>query len=235
NVAAVLNVTADHLGINGIDTLDQLAEIKRIPVEVAQDAAVLNADDPRCLAMADHTEARRICYVTMDPRHALVREHIRAGGCAVVLEQGMNGEMITIYDGGRHSPLLWTHLIPATLEGKAVHNVQNAMFAAACAYALGEGPMNLSLDHIRHGLRTFSTSYYEAPGRLNVYDEHPFKVILDYAHNPDAVAVMMDLVDKLDVRGKKRLVLAAPGDRRDEDVEAIARHAAGHFDHYVCK
>ncbi|NNF57285.1 MAG: cyanophycin synthetase [Rhodothermaceae bacterium] len=235
NVAACINVAADHLGLKGIETLEQLAEIKRIPIEVATDSAVLNADDEHCLAMAAHTQAERLCYVTMNPGNALVREHIRAGGCAVVLEQGINGDMITIYDGGRHIPLLWTHLIPATLEGKAVHNVQNAMFAAACAHALGEGPMDISLEQIRHGLRTFSTSYYEAPGRLNIYDEHPFKVILDYAHNPDAVAMMVDLADKLDVPGIKRLVLAAPGDRRDEDVEAIARHAAGHFDHYVCK
>ncbi len=240
DVAACLNVRADHLGLGGIDTLEKLAEVKRIPVEVATGCAVLNADDEHCLRMAEHVRAEHLCYVTMDPTNALVREHIRAGGRAVALEAGLNGEMITIYDGGRHLPLVWTHLIPATLEGKATHNVQNAMFAAALAYALGEGPLQagpraLTLDHIRHGLRTFSTSFYEAPGRLNVFDEHPFKVILDYAHNPDAVGQMVALADRLDVRGKKRLVLAAPGDRRDEDVEAIARHAAGHFDHYVCK
>ncbi len=148
--------------MKGIDTLEQLAEIKRVPIEIAKDTAVLNADDALCLAMADHTEAKHICYVTMNPRNALVREHIRAGGRAVVLEAGINGDMITIYDGGRHIPLLWTHLIPATLEGKATHNVQNAMFAAAMAYALGESVINISLDQIQHGLRTFSTSFYEA-------------------------------------------------------------------------
>ncbi|OZC01829.1 cyanophycin synthetase [Rubricoccus marinus] len=236
DVAACLNVRADHLGIRGIDTLDQLAEIKKIPIDVAKDCAVLNADDERCLAMAADSRAESICYVTMDPQHAIVREHVRAGGRAVVLEPGMNGDMITIYDGGRHIPLLWTHLIPATMEGKATHNVQNAMFAAGMAYALGENAMEkINLDHIRHGLRTFSTSYYEAPGRLNVFDEHPFKVILDYAHNPDAVGMMVELAGKLDVRGKRRLVLAAPGDRRDEDIREIATIAAGHFDHYVCK
>ncbi|MEL6615706.1 MAG: cyanophycin synthetase, partial [Bacteroidota bacterium] len=236
DVAACLNVRADHLGIRGIDTLDQLAEIKKIPVDVAKDCAVLNADDPRCLAMAGDLQAASICYVTMDPQHVIVREHVRAGGRAVVLEPGMNGDMITIYDGGRHIPLLWTHLIPATLEGKATHNVQNAMFAAGMAYALGEGAMpQIDLEKIRQGLRTFSTSYYEAPGRLNVFDEHPFKVILDYAHNPDAVGMMVDLSDKLDVRGQRRVVLAAPGDRRDEDIREIAALAAGHFDHYICK
>ncbi|HEX9950799.1 MAG TPA: cyanophycin synthetase, partial [Rubricoccaceae bacterium] len=235
DVAACLNVTSDHLGLGRIDTLDQLAAIKRVPIEVARTAVVLNADDPRVLAMAEHSRAKKIVYVTMDADHSLVREHVREGGRAVVLERGMGGEMITLFDAGRHIPLLWTHLIPATIEGKATHNVQNAMFAAAICHAIGDGPMSLTLDQIRHGLRTFTTSFYEAPGRLNVYDEHPFKVILDYAHNPAAVEAMGRLVDKLDVKGLRRLVISAPGDRRDEDVIAVARAAAPHFDTIICK
>ena len=134
NVAACLNVTADHLGLRGIETVEQLAEVKRVPIEIATDAAVLNADDPLCLQMADYTDATRLCYVTMNPAHALVKQHIRAGGQAFVLEQGMNGHVIAIYDNEVHTPLVWTHLIPATIEGRALHNVQNAMFAAALAY-----------------------------------------------------------------------------------------------------
>jgi cyanophycin synthetase len=129
-VGAVLNVASDHLGLKGIDTLEQLAEVKRIVVEVARDCAVLNADDPNVLKMSAYTDAKVICYVTMNPSHPLVREHMRAGGRACALEAGVNGHMITLYDKGSHIPLLWTHLIPATLEGRALHNVQNAMFAA---------------------------------------------------------------------------------------------------------
>lgn len=230
NVACCLNIAADHLGMRGINTLEQLAELKRIVVEVAQDVAVLNADDEHCLRMADHSQAERICYFTLNPNHELVREHIRAGGLACVLEQGINGHMITLFDGGSHIPLLWTHLIPATMEGKAIHNVQNAMAASAMAYSLGA-----SLEDIRHGLRTFDTSFFQAPGRMNVWDEHPFKVILDYAHNPAAVEAMCHTAAQLSVNGRRLVVLAAPGDRRDEDIDAIARHAAGHFDHYFCK
>jgi len=230
NVAACLNIAADHLGMRGIDTLEQLAELKRIVVEVAQDVAVLNADDDLCLKMADYTQAERICYFTLNPNHELVREHIRAGGLACVLEQGINGHMITLFDGGAHIPLLWTHLIPATLEGKAVHNVQNAMCASAMAYSLGA-----SLEDIRHGLRTFDTSFFQAPGRMNVFDEHPFKVILDYAHNPAAVEAMCKTAAQLSVNGRRIAVLAAPGDRRDEDIDEIGRLAAGSFDHYLCK
>ena len=230
NVSACLNISSDHLGLKGVNTLEQLAEAKRVVIEVAKDVAVLNADDHLCLQMADYTKAKRLCYVTMNPRHALVKEHIRRGGMALVLEQGINGDMITIYDNGSHTPLLWTHLIPATIEGKAIHNVQNAMFAAALSYS-----MDKELDQIRHGLRTFDSTFFQAPGRMNQYDEHPFKVILDYGHNPAAINVVCQTIDRFDVHGEKIVVLSAPGDRRDQDINDIAKEAAGHFDRYILK
>ena len=230
NVGAVLNVQSDHLGMKGIDTLEQLAEVKRVVVEVATDCAVLNADDPLVLRMAGYTDAKSICYVTMNPQHGLVREHIRAGGRACALEAGVNGQMITLYDRGGHIPLVWTHLIPATLEGRAMHNVQNAMFAAAMAFSLG-----IKLDAIRQGLRTFDSTFYQAPGRMNVFDEHPFKVLFDYGHNAHAVGMLADLAARLEVKGRRIVVLAGPGDRRDEDLVAIAEAVAGRFDHYVCR
>ena len=230
NVGAVINISADHLGLRGVETLEQLAEVKRIVVEVARDCAVLNADDLHCLRMADHTRATRIAYVTMNPRHDLVRKHLRAGGLAAVLEEGINGQMITLYDKGAHLPLLWTHLIPATIEGKALHNVQNAMFAAVMSYAMG-----VKVENIRQGLRTFDTSYFQVPGRTNVFDELPFKVILDYGHNPAAVQAMTDLALRLECSGRRICVLSAPGDRRDEDIRAIARVAGKAFDHIILR
>jgi cyanophycin synthetase len=230
DVGAVINVASDHLGMKGIDTLEQLAEIKRIVIEVAQDCAVLNADDPNVLKMSGYTDAKVICYVTMNPQHGLVREHIRAGGRACALEAGVNGQMITLYDKGGHIPLLWTHLIPATLEGRALHNVQNALVAAAMAFSVG-----IKLDAIRPGLRTFDSTFFQAPGRMNVFNEHPFKVLFDYGHNAHAVGVMADLAQRLDTTGRRIVVLAGPGDRRDEDLLAIADAVAGRFDHYVCR
>ncbi|MDN5864016.1 MAG: cyanophycin synthetase [Gammaproteobacteria bacterium] len=230
NVGAVLNVQADHLGLKGIDTVEQLAKVKQIVVEVARDCAVLNADDPKVLKMSAYTDAENICYVTMNPAHPLVREHVRAGGRACALEEGVNGQMITMYDNGSHIPLLWTHLIPATLEGRATFNVQNAMFAASIAFSL-----DIKLDAIRQGLRTFDTTFYQAPGRMNIFDEHPFKVLFDYGHNAHAVQAMTRLAGQLDVSRRRIVVLAGPGDRRDEDLAAIAQAAAGHFDHYICR
>ena len=230
DVGAVLNVAPDHLGLRGIETLEEMAKVKRIVVEVAKGTAVLNADDDLCLRMAEHTKAEILCYVTMNAAHPLVREHVRAGGRAVVLEQGMNGQMITIYDNGAHIPLIWTHLIPATLEGRAMHNVQNALFAAAICYSLDK-----NLEDIRHGLRTFTASFFQAPGRMNVFDEHPFKVILDYGYNPTAIEAMCRLVDQLDPQGKRICVVTLPGDRRDEDIAEAGRIVAGTFDRYICR
>ncbi|WP_299637520.1 cyanophycin synthetase [uncultured Ruegeria sp.] len=230
NVAACLNVSADHLGLGGINTVEELAVVKRVVVESATDTAVLNADDINCLKMADYAGADQIFYVTTNPGHGLVKEHIKAGGKAIVLEKGMSGDMLTIYDNGLHIPVLWSHLIPATLEGKAIFNVQNAMFAAAMAYSFG-----VDLDNIRHGLRTFDTSYFQAPGRMNVYDEHSFKVILDYGHNPAALKAMAALADQLEIKGRRLCVVAMPGDRRNEDIVDGAAALAGHFDHFICK
>jgi cyanophycin synthetase len=230
DVAACINVTADHMGLGGIETLEQLARVKETVVRIANDTAVLNADDKLCLKMADNTRASHICYVTMDSTHGLVREHIRANGRAVVLEKGINGDMITIYDNGSHIPLLWTHLIPATIEGKAIHNVQNAMFAAAMAFSFGK-----DLDHIRNGLRTFDNSFFQSPGRTNVYNEHPFKVILDYAHNPASFAAIAELAERLDPEGRRVIVFSVPGDRRDEDILDSVKACLPQFTHFVCK
>lgn len=229
DVGAVLNVTSDHLGLGGVDTVDELARVKRVVVEVARDTAVLNADNEHTLKMASYTPAKNIFYVTRNPHHELVREHIRLGKHAIVLEEGLNGDQIVIYDNGTQIPLIWTHLIPATIEGKALHNVENAMFAAAMAYALGK-----TLDQIRNGLRTFDNTFFQSPGRMNVFDEHGFRVILDYGHNEAAVGAMVDLVERLNPRGRKIVCVTCPGDRRNEDVRDIAKKVAGKFDTYIC-
>jgi cyanophycin synthetase len=148
----------------------------------------------------------------------------------VVLEQGLAGQMITIYDNKAHIPMIWTHLIPATMEGRATHNVQNALFAAAICYGLGKG-----LEDIRHGLRTFNASFFQAPGRMNVFDEHPFRVILDYGHNPAAIEAMTKLIQQLDPDGRRICVVTLPGDRRNEDIAEAARIVAGGFDHFICR
>jgi cyanophycin synthetase len=235
DVGAVLNVSNDHLGLRGVNTLEDIAWVKRVVVETVhkRGASVLNADDPLVAAMAEDAGGR-IVYFSMqggEGSSELVKRHIAGGGCAVVLQSGVRGDMIAIYDGEQYIPLLWTHLIPATLEGKALHNVANALAATAIAYAHG-----VSVEHIRQGLRTFTTSFYQAPGRLNVFDEHPFRVIVDYAHNPAAFRAMRELVARLRPNHPRIIgMVAAPGDRRDVDIREVAQIAASIFDVVVIK
>jgi cyanophycin synthetase len=223
-VGAVLNVAADHLGLGGINDLDELAEVKQVIVEVAQEYCVLNADDERVARMAEHSPGKPI-WVTMNRNNERVRRHIRDNGKAVVLEEGLNGRMIVLYDGEEHIPVLWARQIPATVEGHALHNVQNAMFASAIALAMG-----ISLENIRQGLRTFTTDFFQTPGRMNFFNEHPFRVLLDYAHNAHGMASMAQMVREMTVHGRRLGVISAPGDRRDQDILDLARAAASAFD-----
>jgi cyanophycin synthetase len=235
DVGCVLNVSNDHLGQRGVNTVEEIAEIKQLVVEVVRDegASVLNADDALVAAMAGRAEGR-IVYFSMhggETAGERVREHIAQGGVAVVLQAGVKGDMIAIYDAEQYIPLLWTHLIPATLEGKARHNVANALAAAACAYAHG-----VSVENIRQGLRTFTTSFFQAPGRLNIFDEHPFRVLVDYGHNPAAFAAMKDLVERLRPAYKRVIgVVSAPGDRRDVDIAEVGAIAGPMFDLMLLK
>jgi len=228
-VGAVLNVASDHLGMGGVDDLDALAEVKRVVVEVARDFCVLNADDERVARMAEHSPGQAI-YVTMHRENELVRKHIRQRGRAVALEEGLNGRKIVLYEGEETVPLLWARQIPATVEGHALHNVQNAMFAAAIAHAMG-----ISLENIRQGLRTFTTDFYQTPGRMNFFNEHPFRVLLDYAHNAHGMKAMAQTVRELTVNGRRIGVVSAPGDRRDDDILEIAQAAAPAFDYVLLR
>jgi cyanophycin synthetase len=143
----------------------------------------------------------------------------------VALEEGLNGRMLVLYEGEEQIPLLWARQIPATVEGHALHNVQNAMFAAAIAHSLG-----ISLENIRQGLRTFTTDFFQTPGRMNFYNELPFRVLLDYAHNAHGMRAMVQTVRELIVHGRRIAVLSAPGDRRNEDIRDLAHAAAPGFD-----
>ncbi|PDV97136.1 cyanophycin synthetase [Candidatus Chloroploca asiatica] len=235
DVGAVLNVSNDHLGLRGIHTVEQIAEIKGLVIEVVRDdgASVLNADDPLVAAMADRAEGRLIYFSMHGGESAsdLVKNHIANGGTAVVLQAGVRGDMIAIYDAEQYIPLLWTHLIPATLEGKALHNVANALAATAIAYAHG-----VTIENIRQGLRTFNTSFYQAPGRLNIFDEHPFRVLVDYGHNPAAFAAMRDLVERLRPSYPRIIgVVSAPGDRRTQDIAEAGGILGTMFDLLILK
>ncbi len=239
DVGVVLNVQPDHLGLRGVDTLEQLAEVKAVIVEAVprNGYAVLNADDPLVRAMRSRCSGRVSWFTMAEPGSEIreyVDDHCRRGGRAVVLEHSELGDMIVIKQGPRAMQLAWTHLLPSTFGGRALMNVQNAMAAAAAAFAAGA-----SLHDIRQGLRTFSTNYYLAPGRLNEIGVEGRTVIVDYCHNVPAMKQLGDFVDKTgalldnsnDLGRVSRIgVIATAGDRRDDDMRDLGAEAAKHFD-----
>ena len=244
DIAVVLNVAADHLGLRGIDTVEQLADVKAVVVEAVPrtGAAVLNADDPLVSGMRRRCSGDVVWFTMAAPgseTREMVDNACRRGGRAVVLERSPLGEMIVIKQGRRSMQLAWTHLLPATLGGRAVMNVQNAMAAAGAAFAAGA-----PLHDIRQGLRTFTTSYYLSAGRLNQVEVHGRNVLVDYAHNAPAMRLLGDLVDKLAAgldsthelgRVSRIGVVATAGDRRDADVRELGAVAARHFDVLVVR
>ena len=244
DVAVVLNVQPDHLGLRGIDTVEQLANVKAVLVEaVPRDGhAVLNADDPLVREMRRRCSGQVVWFSMEEPGSEvrdMIDAHCRRGGKALVLNPSDRGEMIVVKHGRREMQLAWTHLLPATFGGKARMNVQNTLAAAAAAFAA-----NAPLHDIRQGLRTFSTNYYLSPGRLNEVEVNGVNVIVDYCHNAPGMLMLGDFVDRVgdslkashDLARPSRIgVIATAGDRRDEDMRELGHIAAQHFDVVVVR
>ena len=239
DVAVVLNVQPDHLGLRGIDTVEQLADVKAVLVEaVPRDGhAVLNADDELVREMRRRCSGQVVWFSMAEPgseARELIDAHCRRGGKALVLEPTERGEMIVVRHGRRDMQLAWTHLLPSTFAGRARMNVQNALAAAAAAFAAGA-----PLHDIRQGLRTFSTNYYLAPGRLNEVEVNGVHVIVDYCHNAPGMRMLGDFVDRLgesldsgsELGKPSRIgIVSTAGDRRDQDMRELGEIAAAHFD-----
>jgi cyanophycin synthetase len=253
DVAVVTNVTGDHLGLGGIDTLGQLAGVKGVLVDAVprSGTAVLNADDHHVYRMGRHCAGRVVLFSMAKHKGEdgfdRVAGHASRGNAAFCLEDTPQGELIVLRHGPRKMPVLYTHLVPATFGGRARMNVANALAAAAAAWALGA-----HLHDIRQGLRTFTTSFFQAPGRLNLVEVAGTRVVIDYCHNVDGMRQLADFVNRMMAEPQTRPgvlgasatrprsgraigVIGIPGDRRDEDQFAYGALAATAFDEIVIR
>lgn len=222
DVGIVTNITEDHLGQDGIENLDDLAYIKSLVLETVRPGgyALLNADDP-CVAALAHRIRAEIVYFSVEPSNVVVRRHLGTGGKAFFVKDGM----IYIACGGLARTILPVHEIPVTLGGIAVHNLQNAVIAAAACYC-----SKIPISYIRQGLSGFAQN----PGRLNLLTVGDFRVCVDYGHNPAGYQALISTMRRLDAA---RLVgvIAAPGDRRDDVTLNIGRIAGSGFDFIYIK
>jgi cyanophycin synthetase len=230
DVAVVTNISSDHLGLGGVETIEDLARIKAVvPEAVFRDgASVLNADNEWTVRMAERARGE-IIYFSMDPENPVVQDHLRERGRAVVLQQTAGGEMITLLDGKAETSLLWASEIPATMEGRLRVNIANALAATAAAIA-----RDVQVECIRDALRAFTTDFTQTPGRFNLLEIEGRQVVMDYGHNVGALEAVGDFVQRTSSAHSVG-VIGVPGDRRNEDAWAFARLAAQIFDEIIVR
>ncbi|MBD1940490.1 cyanophycin synthetase [Microcoleus sp. FACHB-68] len=225
DVGVVLNVSADHLGLGDINTIEQMAHVKSVVAESVMPAgyAVLNADDPLVAAMAKRVKAT-VAYFSMNPDNPLLREHTGKGGLAAVYENGY----LSILKGDWTLRIEQAVNVPLTLKGMAPFQIANALAACLAAYAQG-----VTIDCIRKALATFQASVNQTPGRMNLFDLNSFHALVDYAHNAASYEALGGFVRNWP--GERIGVVGGPGDRRDEDFVALGKLAAEIFDRIVVK
>lgn len=210
-VGVVTNISADHLGLQGVETLRDLAAVKQVVVEaVARDgAAVLNADDPLVAEMAAACDGE-VVYFSLSARSPVMAAHLAGGGRGVTAAEGT----LWLHADGQQSALIELERVGFTAAGAIRFQLENALAATAAAWAVGLNPALIA-----RGLSTFATDARTVPGRFNVFELAGVEVVVDYGHNQAAMQALGQGVQGL---GRRRTVVAftLPGDRRDDDLRA---------------
>ncbi len=227
DVAIVTNVAEDHMGLGGIHTIEQMAQVKAVVPETVfkHGYAVLNADDDLVYKMRKGLNCN-IALFSMDETNPRIVKHSKEGGLAAVFENGY----ITILKGTWKIRVMHVKDIPVTFEGKAVHNVANCLPAVMASYLYRD----ISIEDIRSALSSFLPSSTLTPGRLNFFNFKNFTMLADFAHNPHGMKLLGEFVDKLEYP-KKIGIISGTGDRRDEDIKELAAISAAHFDEIIIR
>ncbi|WP_207496820.1 cyanophycin synthetase [Aridibaculum aurantiacum] len=226
DVAVITNVAEDHLGLNGIDTLEKLAKVKAVVADTVKEEgyAILNADDDLVYAMAEDLSCK-VAFFSLDENNPRIKQHCRKGGLAAV----NSGGYITLIDGKNKIKVERASRIPITFDGKADFNIANVLGAVLACYA-----RNFSIESIRQSLTTFVPSAEQTPGRMNMFEYSNFTLMIDYAHNPHGIRAVGKYIQS--VKATKKIgVIAGVGDRRDEDLVALGQEAAKIFDEIVVR
>ena len=211
DAALITNIAKDHLGDFGSRDLDELLDCKWIVSRavVTDGRLVLNADDDRLVEKA-REYAGTVVWFSLVSDNAVVTEHAAAGGVAFVLD----GDALVCLDGKTRAVICGVADIPIALRGAARHNVANALAAAALTWSMG-----VDLDDIRRGLESMSQA--ANPGRGNLYEINGFRVLVDFAHNPQALKALLDMADRLGP-ARKALCFGQAGDRPDDLIRELA-------------
>ena len=229
DVAVCTNVTADHLGQHGIETVEQMAEIKRSVLERADKAVVLNGDDPLCVEMLPFLSDKTIYLSTFKDSPPQLRSRTLKGVNVVNVEEVHGKDWIVLHEQENTLPVISVDAIPASFKGTARHNISNAMHAVAAARAAG-----LAISAIALALSEFEMSFESMPGRLNIHDNGRYHVIMDYAHNADGIRQLVRFTDQFPCKGRRILRFGVSAEASESAALQAAAAAAGHFDQYIC-
>lgn len=230
DVAVCTNVTAEHLGEYGIHSIEQMSGIKKQILAKARLAVVLNFDDQQCRIMGSDLDVKRLCWTsTANPVELILDQGLRLDRLVCIEE--VNGvEWVINHQPGIREPLMPVTAIPASFNGTARHMLSNALQAIAAALEL-----DIKRDSIVAAMQTFSMGIDSTPGRLNLHEGAGFPVLLDFVQNPDALRTLCEFSDSLEISGRRILVLSVLGRHDDATVVEMARYAAQHFDHFICR
>ncbi len=226
-VAIVTNVAADHMGLGGINTVEQMAKVKAVLPETVfpHGYAVLNADDDLVYAMKKELDCH-VALFSMDENNPRIKKHCAEGGLSSVYENGF----ISIMKGTGKIRVMDVKDIPLTYEGKAIHNIQNCLPAVMAAYLFRD----ITIEDIRSALSSFVPSPAQTPGRLNFFQFRHFTMLADFAHNPHGLRLLCDFISKLDYPLRIG-VISGTGDRRDEDIRELGEISAQCFDEIIIR
>ncbi|MBL7701250.1 MAG: cyanophycin synthetase [Ferruginibacter sp.] len=227
DVAVVTNISADHIGLGGIDSMEQMAKVKQVVPETVfnHGYAILNADDDLVYAMREGLTCN-IAFFSMDENNPRIKKHCKEGGYAAVFENGY----ITIMKGTWKIRVIKVSEVPVTYGGKAVHNIMNCLPAVLSTYFW----RNIEIEDIKLALQTFVPSSTQTPGRLNLFQFKNFQFLVDFAHNPAGLELLCDFVSKLD--GEPKIgIISGTGDRRDEDIRELGKISGRYFDEIIIR
>ncbi|HNQ28327.1 MAG TPA: Mur ligase family protein, partial [Aquaticitalea sp.] len=226
DIGIVTNVAADHLGLKGIHTLEQLAKVKGVIPETVlpEGYAILNADDDLVYDMRKSVNCN-VALFSMDENNPRIKAMQKLGGISAVYENGF----ITICRGEWKMRVVKAVNVPLTYGGRATFMIQNILPAVTTAYVKG-----FTLEEIKAGLETFIPSPAQTPGRLNLFQFKDFQVLLDYAHNPAGMRALQKFIENIDASVKVGII-AGVGDRREEDTNEIGSIAAEMFDEIIIR
>ena len=227
DVAIVTNISADHIGLGGIDSMEQMAKVKQVVPETVfnHGYAILNADDDLVYAMKEGLKCN-IAYFSMDENNPRIKKHCKEGGYAAVFENGY----ISIMKGTWKIRVIKVSEVPVTYGGKALHNVMNCLPAVLSTYFW----RNIEIEDIKLALQTFVPSSTQTPGRLNMFQFKHFQFLVDFAHNPAGLELLCDFISKLDGTPKVGII-SGTGDRRDEDIKELGRISGRSFDEIIIR